>query len=130
MTLITVTPIYAALLTLLLLALSARVITYRLAGKISLGDTGDKALLKRMRVQANCAEYAPLGVVLILLAELQGAPVLALHAMGASLTLGRVAHAVGMSRTPQIFPLRQLGMVLTLGMMAVSALGLLGHAIF
>ena len=53
---ITITPLYAALLTLLMIALSVRVVQYRRANMISVGDSNDKALLKRIRAQGNCVE--------------------------------------------------------------------------
>jgi uncharacterized membrane protein YecN with MAPEG domain len=126
---LTITPIYAACITLLYLALTWHVIAYRRANLISLGDTGDKNLLKRMRAQANCAEYAPLGLILLLLIELTGAPAYAVHLLGLALLGGRVLHAYGFASTPQKFIFRQLGMVLTLLMLIISALGLLGHAL-
>ncbi|QUJ75135.1 MAPEG family protein [Sulfitobacter albidus] len=126
---LTLTALYAALLTLLYLSLVVRVIRYRRAHLISLGDTGDKALLKRIRVQANAAEYIPLGIVLIALAEAQGAPGFVVHAMGVSLLAGRAMHAFGMSQTPQVMKWRVGGMALTLLMLGLSALGLLGHAL-
>lgn len=125
----TITPIYAALVALVFLALSWRVITYRRANGISLGDTGDKNLIKRMRAQANCAEYSPLGLLLLLLAELSGAPAVALHLLGVALVAGRVLHPLGFAATPQKIILRQIGMLLTLLMMATTALGLLFHAL-
>jgi len=125
-----ITPIYAALLTLLYLGLTWHVIRYRRAHLISLGDNDDKALRKRVRAQANFIEYTPLGLILMLVTELQNAPGLALHAMGLALLVGRVMHAVGFASTPQKMILRQLGMVLTLTMLLLSALGLLGHAVF
>ena len=127
---LTVTPIYAALLTFLFIALSWYVIMYRRAKVISLGDNDDKALRKRMRAQANFIEYTPLGIILMLIAELQGAPAVALHAMGLALLVGRILHAVGFASTPQKIILRQIGMLLTLGMLALSAIGLLGHVLF
>lgn len=123
--LITITPIYAALIAAVFILLSARVITYRRAHSLTLGDGGDPALLTRMRAQANCAEYAPLGLLLLLLLELQGAPMLALHLLGLMLLIGRIAHAVGFSdRNPNI-GLRILGIALTLTMLGLSALGLI-----
>lgn len=127
---LTVTPLYAGALALLLVFLSFRVIFYRWSSKISLGDDDDKALRKRIRTQANCAEYAPFGVLLLLLAELQGAPVWALHLLGLTLLAGRLLHAVGFGSTPQILPLRQAGMVLTFTMLLLAGLGLIGHALF
>lgn len=126
---LTVTPIYAALLTGLFLVLSWYVIMYRKANLISLGDNDDKALRKRMRAQANFIEYTPLGLILMLIVELQGASAVAIHAMGLALLGGRVLHAVGFTATPQKIILRQIGMVLTLAMLALSALALLGQVL-
>ncbi len=124
-----ITPIYAALTAFIFLTLSWRVIAYRRANLISVGDTGDKNLLKRMRAQANCAEYAPLALLLLLMVELAGAPAIAVHLAGAALVVGRLLHAYGFASTPQKMIFRQIGMVLTLAMIAFSAIGLLGHAL-
>lgn len=62
-----ITSVYAAAIALLLLALSWRVIEARRAGRVSLGDGGDRALLRRIRAQGNCAEYAPMGLILLAL---------------------------------------------------------------
>lgn len=125
-----ITPIYAALSALLLVTLSARVITYRRQNHLSLGDEGDKGLLKRMRAQANCAEYVPVALILLLLVELRGAPGIAVHALGITLVIGRVLHGWGFSSRPPIMPMRVSGMVLTLLMIIISALGLLAHSLF
>jgi uncharacterized membrane protein YecN with MAPEG domain len=124
-----ITSLYAALTAFVFLALSWRVIRYRRANVISLGDSGDKNLLKRMRAQANCAEYAPLALILMMLSELNGAPPVALHTMGAAFVAGRVLHAYGFASTPQKIILRQAGMALTLAMIAAAALGILAHAL-
>lgn len=126
---VTVTPIYAGFLTLLLVALSARVIRHRAVHQISLGDRNNRELRKKMRVQANFVEYAPLGLLLMLLAELQDLPDMTLHALGAMLLLGRLAHAAGMGATPQRIPLRAAGMGLTVGMLVLAALGNLVFAV-
>jgi uncharacterized membrane protein YecN with MAPEG domain len=124
-----ITSIYAALTALIFLILSWRVISYRRANMISLGDSGDKNLLKRMRAQANCAEYAPLAMILLMLSELGAAPTLALHILGLMLVGGRVLHAYGFASTPQKIIFRQVGMLLTLTMIGFAALGVLGHAL-
>ena len=124
------TPIYAALCALVFLGLSWHVIAYRRANRISLGDTGDKALLKRMRAQANAAEYMPIALILLALTEASGAPALAVHTLGLALLTGRILHPLGFAATPQKFILRQIGMILTLAMIALSALGLLAHSLF
>ncbi|SDF77920.1 MAPEG family protein [Sulfitobacter delicatus] len=126
---LTITATYAALNALVFLGLSWHVIAYRRAKLISLGDTGDKALLKRMRAQANAAEYMPIALILLALTEANGAPPLAVHGLGLMLIAGRILHPLGFAVTPQKIILRQIGMLLTLAMIALSALGLLAHAI-
>lgn len=115
---LTVTPIYAALLAALLLILSIRVVLGRFGERISVGDGDSKPLIKRMRVQANFVEYTPMALILLLLIELQGAPGWFLHILGLTLLGGRILHAWGLGHTPQIVPLRRLGMYLTAGMIA------------
>jgi uncharacterized membrane protein YecN with MAPEG domain len=97
-----ITSLYAGLLALLFLWLSARVIVYRRGNKISMGDHGDNSLLKRMRAQGNCAEYAPFGVLLLALVEMSGAPNVAVHLLGLMLLSGRALHAWGFSASPPV----------------------------
>ena len=118
---ITITPLYAAMVGLLFLALSLNVIRIRFKHRVSVGDGGAKEVVKAMRVQANCAEYAPLTLLLMTLSELQGAPGWLLHGLGLCLLAGRVAHAYGFGRTPQVVGLRQWGMYLTfIGLLTAS----------
>ncbi|MEM7521767.1 MAG: MAPEG family protein [Pseudomonadota bacterium] len=126
---VTVTPLYAGLLALLFIALSARVILRRRDARVSVGDGDDKALIKRIRTQANFTEYAPMGIVLLLLAEIASAPALALHVLGLALFAGRLMHAYGFGVTPQVPMLRIAGMMLTLLMILVTGLGLIAHAL-
>lgn len=110
---VTVTPLYAALIAFLFVILSVRVVTARRSARVALGDGGDKALLRRQRVQANCAEYAPFGLVLMSLAELQAAPAIVLHAIGLMLLAGRIVHAIGVSQEDEPLALRVTGMAFT-----------------
>ena len=124
-----VTPLYAGLIALLFVALSLKVIMARRSARVSVGDGDDKTVIKAMRTQANCAEYAPIGILLLALAELQGAPGWTLHLLGSMLLLGRLMHAYGFGRTPQIVPVRQLGMVLTFVMLIITAVANIGHVL-
>ncbi|MTI01748.1 MAPEG family protein [Roseibium sp. RKSG952] len=117
-----ITPIYAALIAILYVALSANVILHRRSGKISVGDGGDKAMIKAMRTHANCAEYAPFALLLIAMAELQGAGWLILNLLGLMLLAGRLLHAYGFGRSSQIVILRQVGMLLTFAAILIAAL--------
>lgn len=126
----TVTPIYAGILALLLVYLSFKVIFRRQSAKVSLGDGDDSMLNKRIRVHANFVEYAPMGLILLLMAELQGAPIWICHILGVMLVAGRVMHAHGLAAQPQIVPLRKNGMIITFAMLTFAALANIGHAIF
>jgi len=117
-----ISALYAGLLGLLFLVLSARVINLRRSLRVSVGDGGEKALSKAIRVQANCVEYASIGLILLFGAELQGAPTWAIHGLGVTLLLGRVLHAFGFGSTPQIVPARIWGMVLSLGMILIASI--------
>ncbi|MBW0156530.1 MAPEG family protein [Sedimentimonas flavescens] len=116
-----ITPLYALPLTALFIVLSARVINYRKAQRISLGDGDDPELRGRVRAHGNCAEFAPMGLVLLLMAELAQAPAPALHFAGTALLTGRVLHAWAIGwRGP--FAARVAGMVLTFLSLAAAAL--------
>ncbi len=115
------TPVYAALLAILFLVLSVRVARSRKATRILLGTEGDPELLRRVRVQGNCAEYAPLGLLLILIVELQGCPTWWVHGLGVLLLVGRVVHAWGVSQTDEPALIRGAGMVMTLSSIGLAA---------
>ena len=125
-----VTPLYAAALTALFITLSLRVIVLRRSGRVSLGDAGNPALLVRIRAQGNCAEYAPLRIVLLLLAELAGAAPALLHLSGLVLLAGRISHAWALSG-PGRLGARTIVMLMTFTALALSAaLALPWSAIF
>ena len=60
-----ITLLYAALCTLLVLALAGRVMAYRLTHKVGLGDGGHGDLQRRIRAHANAVEYLPLALLLM-----------------------------------------------------------------
>ena len=116
-----ITPIYAGLLTIVFVTLSFRVIGARRGAMVPLGDGGHRLLLRRQRVHANFAEYVPLALVLMILAELQGAPRLVLHGLGLALLAGRILHAVGVGREPEPPRFRVVGMGLTFAVLLIGA---------
>ncbi len=116
-----VTALYAALLTPLFVFLSIRVIGFRRQARAALGDGGNQALLRRIRVQGNFAEYVPLALILLGLSESLHAPVWLLHGLGLTLLAGRVSHAFGVSRAQEQFGFRVAGMVLTFVMLLLAA---------
>ncbi|KNG95125.1 MAPEG family protein [Pseudaestuariivita atlantica] len=124
-----ITAFYAGLVALLFITLSVRVIRYRRGAGISLGDKGDKVLMRRIRAQANCAEYAPMGLILLGLAEGLGTPGWVLHLLGLSLLAGRAMHGAALSSPSPRPKLRVGGMMLTFAMIGLTAIGLVAHAV-
>lgn len=112
-----ITALFAGLLAILLIVLSARVINGRQSGRVELGTANregeDRELLRRVRVHANFVEYTPFALVLIGLAESLKAPGYLLYGLGATLLIGRIVHAYGFSQPNSIMALRVSGMVLT-----------------
>ncbi len=118
---LSITPLYAMPLVILFIAVSSRVIRYRRANSIPLGDAADRELLSRVRAQANCAEYMPFGLLLVMMAERAGAPVLGLHIVGVTLALGRIIHAAHLSYLRTIYGLRVLAITMTFASYLVAA---------
>ena len=123
---LSVTPVYAAILAIVYLYLSFRVIALRRKNT----DSGDPDFRTRIRVHGNFAEYTPFALLLTLLAELQGAHTVLLHGLGLMLLIGRISHAVGMGSRPQRIPLRITGMVLTFTALLTGAIVTLSLALF
>ncbi len=118
-------PLYAALLAILFFILSARTGNLRRGLKIAVGDAGNITLLRAMRVHANFAEYVPISLLLVLMVEMQGASNWVVHALGASLLIGRIFHAYGVSQVRENLVFRVIGMALTVTTLLWSAAYLL-----
>ena len=108
-----VTPLYAGLLGLLLIILAFNISRYRVGLKISFGDGEHPGLKRAIRAHANLTENAPLALILLLAVEVQGFSAAVVHALGATLVVGRVLHAFGLSRTEGASAGRAVGILLT-----------------
>src|SRR5437899_386829 len=91
-----ITAFYSGLIGLMLLVLAIPVSRLRHSLKVGLGDGGNMRLARAIRAQANTVEWALPTLLLLLLAELNRAPLLALHACGIALVVGRVLDAAGL----------------------------------
>lgn len=94
-----VTALYAGLSGVLLLVLAASVSRRRRQFKVGLGDGGNAGLARAIRVHGNAVEWLLPALLLLLVAELNRAAPLFLHAAGLAIVVGRVLHAAGLSRT-------------------------------
>jgi hypothetical protein len=117
-----ITGLFAALLVLLYVKLALKVIKLRGALKVSLGDGGHSPLEQAIRAHANFAEYAPIGLFMLALIELNQAPMWFVGVLGCVLVMGRVIHAWAFSTIPENhIKFRVLGMKITLGFLLISA---------
>jgi uncharacterized membrane protein YecN with MAPEG domain len=118
---LSVTPLYAALATIILLVLSVRVIALRRSLAVGLGTGGHAALEQAIRGHGNFTEYTPIGLILLGSAELAGATAGWLHAIGILLIAGRAAHALGLAKSRGSSAGRSVGMVLTFTALLIGA---------
>lgn len=94
-----ISPIYASLLVALIVFLAYRVTTFRRGEGISLGDeTGSKAMKSAVRAHGNAVENIPVGILLLVILELNHLNPLLLHAFGLVFVVSRIAHAYGLSK--------------------------------
>jgi uncharacterized membrane protein YecN with MAPEG domain len=82
-----------------------------------------------MRVQANFAEYVPLALILLGLAESLHTSRWLLHGFGLALLVGRLVHAIGVSRPNEWLRFRVTGIALTFTVLIAAALACLYGAV-
>ncbi|THD58877.1 MAPEG family protein [Phenylobacterium sp.] len=113
----------------LLLVLSVMVVRQRRKHQVVLGDADIPELARAVRAFGNAAEYIPGGLIAIAVLATLGAPPMVVHAVGLVLFVGRVAHAVGLSRSGGSSLLRSAGVIATWVAYILGAVALLFYAI-
>ena len=98
---------------LIFLYLSWQVVRWRQKAGVSLGDGGNPDLVQAVRVHGNFVEYTPFALLILVALEIMGGWSVALNLLGAALTLARLAHAWGLSRSTEATPGRFLGTLVT-----------------
>ncbi|HJW42339.1 MAG TPA: MAPEG family protein [Rhizomicrobium sp.] len=104
---------YAAINALIMVVLGMLVVRARVKTRTEIGDNGDPAMIGPLRAHANNTETVPMAIVLMILMLGLQASVGVIHVVGITLTLGRVLHAIGLSRNVGTSMPRLLGMILT-----------------
>ena len=116
--------LWTALLILVLVALSVRVMRARWRHRVSLGDGASGEMTALSRSFGNAAEYTPLMIgALILMASL-GTSTLSLHLLGGAFFLGRLLHPLGLAMPAPNWA-RAAGMLLTWLPLVIAAVLLL-----
>lgn len=85
--------LYAAIFMVFQYFLVMGVVKVRRAEKIGLGDGGSENLQRQIRAHGNFMEMVPFFLVLMVIAELSGAPFWALHVLAIGMVIGRFMHA-------------------------------------
>jgi len=122
---ISITLVFAAIFGFLHVIFTLRVGNYRFKSKISLGDDGDRELLKRIRAHGNFTENVPIALFLILLNDLDGAEDNTLMLMGSILLIARLTHYLTIVTVRLPWILRPLSMLGTLGTIIAASVMLL-----
>jgi hypothetical protein len=113
----------------LLLVLSGLVVRQRRQHRIPVGDGDVPELRRALRAFGNAAEYIPAGLAALAVLTVAGANPVLIHVIGATLLVGRIAHAVGLSRTTSTSLGRLVGMVLTWLAWLIAAVALLAYSV-
>jgi len=112
MSAVPVIALYGSLNAILNIYLANRVSGQRRSSKVSVGIGDSKDLELAVRMHGNNAEFVPLALVMLLIAELMGGSSAVLHILGGSLFTARVLHAVGLPmKAPN--PARVIGTAVT-----------------
>jgi uncharacterized membrane protein YecN with MAPEG domain len=113
----------------LLLVLSVRAVRQRRKHGVVLGDGDIPELAHAIRAFGNASEYVPGGLIAIGVLALVGADLLIVHAVGFTLFVGRLSHAVGLSRSGEASLPRAAGILLTWIAYIVGGVALIFYAI-
>jgi hypothetical protein len=105
--------LYAAANALIMLVLGVLVVRARVRTHTEIGDGGNLTMMAAVRAHANNTEYVPVALLLMLILIPLRANAYVIHAVGATLTIGRLLHAFGLSRNVGTSAPRLLGMLLT-----------------
>lgn len=127
--LLRIVPAYAAILALLFIYLTWRVVKQRRIAKVALGDGNNPALRRAIAVHNNFAQYVPLGLVLITFVELNHASAYVVQALCIALLLARLLHAYGVSQEKENLKLRKIAVLSTLAVYIAAAICILIQAL-
>lgn len=113
----------------LLLVLSVLVVRQRRKHGVVLGDADIPELARAVRAFGNATEYVPGGLIAIAVLAMAAAPPMVVHLVGLTLFVGRVAHAIGLSRSGGSSILRSAGAIGTWLAYILGGVALIFYAI-
>jgi hypothetical protein len=118
---------YTAINALIMLVLGILVTRARVKTQTPIGDGNIPEMAGPLRAHANNTEYVPMALLLmwvLCLPAISGS-IWLIHGIGVPLTIGRILHAIGLSRSIEPTTLRLIGMTLTWIAYIVGIVGIL-----
>ncbi|MGN6148743.1 MAG: MAPEG family protein [Rhizomicrobium sp.] len=118
---------YVAVNALIMLVLGILVVRARVATRTDIGDGGIVEMAGPLRAHGNNTEYVPMALLLMwaLASVPPSASIWVMHAAGATLTIGRICHAIGLSQSTGPSTMRLVGIMLTWISFIVGIVGVL-----
>jgi uncharacterized membrane protein YecN with MAPEG domain len=104
---------YAAINALIMLILGVLVTRARVVTQTDIGDGGKPAMAGPLRAHGNNSEWTPMALLLIWVLCPLGGSIWLIHGVGIPLTLGRIAHGIGLTQSTGPTPMRFIGILLT-----------------
>lgn len=106
---------YVALNALIMLVLGILVVRARVTTRTDIGDGGLPEMAGPLRAHGNNTEYVPMALLLLwaLASVPPSASIWVMHGAGATLTIGRICHAIGLTQSTGPGTLRLVGTMLT-----------------
>ena len=117
-----VSSFYSSILAIIFIVLTVRVIKLRRSNKIAIGDGNNIALQKAIRAQGNFSETVPLSLILLVIAENNGASLFWLNFCAVILVIGRISHGYGVSQISENYRFRVFGMTMTFASISLLSL--------
>jgi len=93
----------------------------RYSEQVVLGAGDSETLERKSRVYGNFVEVVPTAILLMLIAELGGAPLWVIHWMGGLMIVSRLSHAKGLMTPPGYGVYRMAGMLLAIAVFLIGA---------
>ncbi len=119
-----ITPLFAVVLSLIYIGLSFNVIRHRFGKKISIGSGDDKRVEYAVRAHANFIEYVPLALILFYFLEVITLSSFLVFYLGTALVVARVMHLLGMLNPKELLVFRQIGVIVTMGVILIACVAL------
>lgn len=121
--------VYVGLNILINLFLAYRVSANRVRSKVMTGTGNDEQLYNANRAHVTNVEYVPVALAGLIVLHLLAASIYVMHFVGLTLTIGRILHAIGVTRTSESSPPRLIGTLLTWVSLLVAGIACLWYVI-